>query len=66
MTPDMAMAHQMADLAKKQADIRNTQASTALTTAKIPQVAHQTANTAATTNRLLATPIPQPAAPTAR
>jgi hypothetical protein len=63
MAPEMALAHHMADLQKKAADIRNTQATTALTTAKIPQVAHQTANTAVTTNRLLATPIPQPAQP---
>ena len=60
MQPDMAMAHHMAELAKKHADIRATQASTALTAAKIPQVAHQTMNTAVTTNRLLRTPIPQP------
>jgi hypothetical protein len=61
MTPDVAMAHHIAELAKKHADIRATQASTALTAAKIPQVAHQTMNTAVTTNRLLRTPIPQPA-----
>jgi len=60
MTPDMALAHQVADLAKKRADIANTQASTALTTAKIPQTMHQTANTMVQTNRLARTPIPQP------
>ena len=61
------MAHHMTDLAKKQADIRNTQASTLLTAAKIPQAAqqtlhtaHQTHQTAITTNRLMRTPIPQP------
>jgi len=64
MQPDMALAHHMAELAKKHADIRATQANTALTAAKIPQVAHQTMNTAVTTNRLLRTPIPQPAQPT--
>jgi hypothetical protein len=67
MTPDVALAHHMADLAKKQADIRKTQADTALTAAKIPQVAHQAINTIANThnlavqtNRLARTPIPQP------
>jgi hypothetical protein len=72
MTPDMAAAHHMADLAKKAADIRNTQASTMLTAAKIPQTAqqtlhtaHQTHNQAVTTNRLMRTPIPQPAPPSA-
>jgi hypothetical protein len=67
MTPNMAMAHHMTDLAKKQADIANTRASTLLTAAKIPQAAqqtlhtaHQTHQTAITTNRLMRTPIPQP------
>jgi hypothetical protein len=60
MSPDVALAHHMADLAKKQADIRNTQASTALTMAKIPQTHHQTMNTLVQTNRLAQTPIPQP------
>ena len=41
------MAHHMTDLAKKQADIANTRASTLLTAAKIPQVAQQTLHTAA-------------------
>ena len=70
MAPDMALAHQVADLAKKHADVRNKQASTALTVAKIPQVAHQTIGTiagthqtAVNTNRLLRTPIPQPTPP---
>jgi hypothetical protein len=70
MTPEMAMAHHMVDLQKKAADISKTRADTLLTAAKIPQaaqqtlhVAHQTHNTAVTTNRLLQTPIPQPAPP---
>lgn len=68
MTPDMAMAHQLADLAKKHADISKTRADTALTAAKVPQTAHQTINQIANThnlmvetNRLSRTPIPQPA-----
>jgi hypothetical protein len=79
MTPDVALAHQMADLAKKHADIAKTHADAALTTAKIGQIPHQNvatqagtlntlhdaANTALTTNRLARTPIPQPAPPTA-
>ena len=67
MTPDVAMASHIADLAKKHADIRKTHAETLLTAAKIPQVAqstlhtaHQTHQTAITTNRLMRTPIPQP------
>jgi hypothetical protein len=67
MTPDMALAHQMAELQKKHADIRKTQADTALTAAKIPQVGHETVGTIAdthqtlvNTNRLARTPIPQP------
>jgi guanyl-specific ribonuclease Sa len=70
MTPEMALAHHLVDLHKKAADIRNTQASTALTAAKVSQIphqnlntAHQTVQTAVNTNRLLQTPIPQPAAP---
>jgi len=70
MTPDIAMAHHMADLGKKHADVAKTRADTLLTVAKIPQVAqgtlhtaHQTHNVAVTTNRLMQTPIPQPAAP---
>ncbi|HEY2417999.1 MAG TPA: hypothetical protein VGH84_08765 [Steroidobacteraceae bacterium] len=63
MSPDVALAHHMADLAKKQADIRNTQATTALTAAKIPQTHHQTMNTLVQTNRLAQTPIPQPGQP---
>ena len=67
MQPEMALAHHVADLQKKHADIANTQASTLLTAAKIPQTAqqtlhtaHQTHQTAITTNRLMRTPIPQP------
>jgi hypothetical protein len=77
MTPDMAMAHQMADLAKKHADIAKTHADAALTAAKVGQVPHQNitaqvgavntlhqaANTAVQTERLTRTPIPQPAPP---
>jgi hypothetical protein len=76
MTPDMALAHQMADLAKKHADIANTHANAALTAAKIGQVPHQNAQAAAstfatlhdaanqmvTTNRLARSPLPAPAA----
>jgi hypothetical protein len=65
-SPEMAYAQQMADLAKTHADIRNKQASTALTAAKIPQTAHQTLNTMIQADRLARTPIPRPAAPTAR
>jgi hypothetical protein len=78
MTPDVALAHQIADLAQKHANIRKTQADTAMAAAKIGQVPHQNlatqagvvntlhqaANTAVTTNRLAQTPIPQPAPPT--
>jgi hypothetical protein len=77
MTPNMALNHQVADLAKKhvdiqkaQADISKTRADTLLTAAKIPQVAqstlhtaHQTHATAVGTNRLMQTPIPQPQPP---
>ena len=70
MQPDVALAHHLMDLQKKGADIRKTQADTALTAAKIPQVAHQTIGTiagthqtAVNTNRLLRTPIPQPTSP---
>ena len=70
MQPDVALAHHLMDLQKKGADIRKTQADTALTVAKIPQVAHQTIGTiagthqtAVNTNRLLRTPIPQPTPP---
>jgi hypothetical protein len=77
MSPNMALNHQVADLAKKhvdiqkaQADISKTRADTLLTAAKIPQVAqstlhtaHQTHQVATTTNRLMQTPIPQPAPP---
>jgi hypothetical protein len=79
MSPDLALAHQMADLAKKHADIANTHANAALTAAKIGQVPHQNAATQAgtfntlhqaanqmvETNRLARTPIPQPAPPSA-
>jgi hypothetical protein len=64
MTPEMALAHHLVDLHKKAADIRNTQASTALTAAKMSQVPHQNAsthvgtlNTLLQTNRLARTPI---------
>jgi hypothetical protein len=77
MTPDMAMAHQMADLAQKHATIAKTHADAALTAAKAGQVPHenvatqvgavntlhQAANTAVQTERLTRTPIPQPAPP---
>jgi hypothetical protein len=66
MTPEMAMAHHMTELAKMQAEIRNKDASTALTAAKIPQTHHQTLNTLIQADRLARTPIPRPAAPTAR
>jgi hypothetical protein len=79
MHPDMALAHQMADLAQKHATISKTHADAALTAAKIGQVPHQNAQAAAstfatlhdaanqmvTTNRLARTPIPQPAPPAA-
>ena len=70
MQPSMALAHQVADLTKKHADISKTRADTLLTAAKIPQVAqstlhtaHQTHATAVGTNRLMRTPIPQPQPP---
>jgi hypothetical protein len=77
MQPDVALAHHLvdlsqkkADVAKTQAEIGKTQAETLLTAAKIPNtaqqtahVAHQTHNVAVTTNRLMKTPIPQPAPP---
>jgi len=66
MSSNMAFAHQMTDLQKKQADIQNTQATTALTAAKIPQTHHQTLNTLIQADRLARTPIPRPATPTAR
>jgi hypothetical protein len=78
MSPDVALAHHIADLAQKHAAIQKTQADTALAAAKASQVPvqndataagtfhtlHQAANTAVQTNRLARTPIPQPAAPT--
>jgi DNA uptake protein ComE-like DNA-binding protein len=78
MHPDVALAHHIADLAQKHANIRKTQADAALAAAKVGQVPHQNlatqagvvntlhqaANTAVTTNRLAQTPIPQPAPPT--
>jgi hypothetical protein len=74
MSPDMALAHQMADLAHKHATIAKTHADAALTAAKAGQVPHQNVATAAgtlntlhqaanqmvTTDRLARTPIPQP------
>jgi hypothetical protein len=72
MSPNMALAHQMADLAQKHATIAKTHADAALTAAKIGQVPHENASTAAgtmnqlvTTRRLAQTPIPQPAPPAA-
>jgi hypothetical protein len=75
MSPEVALAHHIADLAQKHAAIQKTQADTALAAAKVSQVPHQNmqaqanvvntlhqaANTAVTTNRLARTPIPQPA-----
>ena len=77
MQPDVALAHHLVDLSQKKADVAKTQAEigkthaeTLLTAAKIPNtaqqtahVAHQTHNVAVTTNRLMRTPIPQPAPP---
>ena len=77
MQPDVALAHHLTDLAQKRADIQKTHAETLLTAAKIPATAqstlhtaaqtihtvHQAHNVATTTNRLMRTPIPQPAAP---
>ncbi|HEX3401929.1 MAG TPA: hypothetical protein VHT74_16540, partial [Acetobacteraceae bacterium] len=77
MSPDMALAHQMADLAQKHATVAKTHADAALTAAKAGQVPHQNVATAAgtlntlhqaanqmvTTDRLARTPIPQPAPP---
>jgi hypothetical protein len=77
MTPDMQLAHNLADLDKKHADTRKTQAETLLTAAKIPATAqstlhtaaqtihtvHQAHNVATNTNRLMRTPIPEPAPP---
>jgi hypothetical protein len=74
MSPDVALAHHIADLAQKHAAIQKTQADTALAAAKVGQVPvqndataagtfhtlHQAANTMVTTNRLARTPIPQP------
>jgi hypothetical protein len=77
MQPDVALAHHIADLAQKHANIRKTQADTAMAAAKIGQVPHQNlatqagvvntlhqaANTAVTTNRLARTPIPAASEP---
>lgn len=77
MSPDMALAHQMADLLQKHATIAKTRADAALTAGKAGQVPHQNVATAAgtlntlhqaanqmvTTDRLARTPIPQPAPP---
>ena len=70
MAPNMALAHQIADLRQKHAQTGKTQVDTLLAAAKIPQAAqqtlhtaHQTHNMAVTTNRLMQTPIPQPAPP---
>jgi hypothetical protein len=53
MSPDMALANQVADLAQKHADIRSTRA-------KAAHTAVQAAHTAIGANRLAQTPIPQP------
>ena len=77
MSPDLQLAHNLADLEKKKADVGKVHAETLLTAAKIPAQAQTTLHTAAqtihtahqahqaqvTTNRLLKTPIPQPAPP---
>ena len=77
MTPNMALSHQIADLQQKHADVAKTHAETLLTAAKVPQTAQQTLHTAVQsihtahqahatavgTNRLMRTPIPQPAPP---
>ena len=77
MTPDLAVAHHIADLQQKRADTQKTHAETLLTAAKIPATAqstlhtaaqtihtvHQAHNVATTTNRLMRTPIPEPAPP---
>jgi hypothetical protein len=74
MSPDLTLAHQIADLRGKHADAAKTQADAALARAKAGQIPHQNlgmqadtlhtlhqaANTAVTTNRLAQTPIPQP------
>ena len=71
------LSQKRADIAKTQADIGKTHADTLLTAAKIPAAAqstlhtaaqtihtvHQAHNLATTTNRLMRTPIPQPAPP---
>jgi hypothetical protein len=70
MTPDMALAHQMADLrgkhvgtAKTLADIGKTRADTLAAQAKAFATLHDAANQMVTTNRLAQTPIPQPQPP---
>jgi hypothetical protein len=77
MAPDLQLAHHLADLSQKRADTEKTHAETLLTAAKIPATAqstlhtaaqtihtvHQAHNVATTTNRLMRTPIPQPAPP---
>jgi hypothetical protein len=77
MAPDLQLAHHLADLSQKRADTEKTHAETLLTAAKIPATAqttlhtaaqtihtvHQAHNVATTTNRLMRTPIPEPAPP---
>jgi hypothetical protein len=70
MGPDMALAHQMAELRGKHATAAMNEQKARHTAAQIPhtaaQTAHagaQTAHTLVETNRLAQTPIPQPAPP---
>jgi hypothetical protein len=65
MHPDLALAHQVADLRGKHADTLKTNADAALANAKTAHTLHQAINTAVTTNRLAATPILPPQAPAA-
>jgi hypothetical protein len=67
MAPDVALAHHIADLAQKHANIRKTQADAALQAAKVGQIPHQNLAThAGAVNQLISadhlarTPIPQP------
>ncbi len=68
MSPDMALAHHLADLQSKRAQTALTAAKAAHTTLQAGHEPHQAANTIANThatfvntNRLARTPIPQPA-----
>jgi hypothetical protein len=71
MGPDMALAHQMAELRGKHATAAVNEQKARQAAAQIPHTAAQTAHagaqaahTAVETQRLLQTPIPQPQAPT--